>query len=123
VDVTGVRARTTVSLADIRVAGGLMLAGALAQPLIPSSPGIACPFHTITGLACPLCGMTRSVTAAVHLRLDDAVAYNPAGLVAVAVAVAVLLLRRIDSVAVPVWTAPVAVGLLWAWQLWRFPAI
>ena len=122
-DITGVRARTTVSLSDMRMAGGLMLAAAMVRPRIPSSAGIPCPLHTITGIPCPLCGMTRSVTAAVHLRLEDAVAYNPAGLVAVAVAVALLLLRRIDSVAVPVWTAPVAVGLLWAWQLWRFPAI
>lgn len=106
----------------MRVAGGLMLAAAVVRPLVPGSPGIPCPLHTVTGIPCPLCGMTRSVTAAMHLRLGDAVEYNPAGLVAVVVAVAVLLLRRIESVVVPAWTAPAAIALLWAWQLWRFPS-
>lgn len=116
------RTRTLVSLTDLRVAGGLMLAAAMVRPLVPTSSGIPCPLHTFTGVPCPLCGMTRSVTAAVHLRLGDAVAYNPAGLVAVAIAVAVLVFRRVDSVTVPAWSAPAALVLLWAWQLWRFPS-
>lgn len=115
------RQRTSVSLDDLRLAGGLMLAAAVVRPLVPGQPGLPCPLRTITGIPCPLCGMTRSVTATVHLRLGEAVALNPAGVAAVLVAVALLALRRVGSVALPVWAPPVAVALLWAWQLWRFP--
>lgn len=115
------RQRTTVSVGDLRLAGGLLLAAAAARPLVPGELGIPCPLRTLTGIPCPLCGMTRSVTAAVHLRLGEAVAFNPAGVAAVVLAVVLLVAWRAGSVTVPVWAPPAAIALLWAWQVWRFP--
>lgn len=115
------RQRTTVSLGDLRVAGGLMLAAAAVGPLAGGHPGLPCPLRSFTGIPCPLCGMTRSVTATVHLRVAEAMALNPAGVAVVVLAIAALVLWRVGSVNVPAWVPPVAVALLWAWQLWRFP--
>lgn len=117
----GALRRTTLSLTDLRVAGGLMLAAAAVRPLVPGQPGLPCPLRAFTGIPCPLCGMTRSVTSVVHLRLGDALAWNPAGLVAVALAAGLLVFRRVDAVAVPAWVVPTAIAVLWAWQFWRFP--
>src|SRR3972149_8472816 len=36
-----------------------------------------CPFHFIFGVACPLCGLTRSVACLVHGRLADSPAFPP----------------------------------------------
>lgn len=35
-----------------------------------------CPFHAITGLACPGCGMTRAMISFGQLKLGAAVGYN-----------------------------------------------
>lgn len=116
-----VRHRSVVALDDIRVAGVLMLGAAVALPMVPGQPGLPCPLRSFTGIPCPLCGMTRSVTATVHLRLAEALAMNPAGVAAVLVAIALLVFRRAGIVTVPVWAAPVALAVLWAWQLSHFP--
>jgi hypothetical protein len=36
-----------------------------------------CPFHHLTGLPCPLCGITRAWVALVHGRLAEAVGWHP----------------------------------------------
>ena len=79
-----------------------------------------CLFRRLTGIPCPLCGMTTSVTAAVHLHLGPALAANPAGVAAVAVAVVILALPRLRRVRVPSWLAPVVLALMWAYELVRF---
>jgi hypothetical protein len=38
-----------------------------------------CIFRNITGIACPGCGMTRSMIAAGHLHLEDAITFHPMG--------------------------------------------
>ena len=116
-----VRHRSTVALDDIRVAGVVMLGAATVLPMVPGHPGLPCPLRTLTGIPCPLCGMTRSVTATVHGRLAEALAMNPAGVAAVLVAIALLVFRRVGTATVPVWAAPVGVALLWIWQLTHFP--
>ena len=93
-------------------------AGAL-LPLLPGHPGIACPLRATTGIPCPLCGMTTSVEETVRLDLDAAVAANPAGVVAVAVA-ALLLVRRPARLRLPWLTLPVALFGMWLWELNRF---
>jgi hypothetical protein len=113
------RARTTVDLHDLRIAGALMLAGALALPVLPGPDGVPCPLRTLTGIPCPFCGMTTSVIAAVHLHPTAAVGANPAGVVAVVVALALLVFRRRRQATVPAWTLPAALAAMWIWELVR----
>jgi hypothetical protein len=115
-----VRARSTVDLGELRVAGAVLLAGALVLPLLPGPDGVPCPLRTLTGVPCPLCGMTTSVLATVRLDPLQALAANPAGIVAVLVALGLLLFRRRRQVAVPVWALPVGLALMEVWQLARF---
>ena len=42
--------------------------------------GGACLFRRLTGLACPTCGMTRSVVLSLHGHLAAAFRMNPAGI-------------------------------------------
>ena len=114
------RARTTVDLRDLRVAGGLMLAAAAAGPLLPGPDGLPCPLRSLTGVPCPLCGLTTSVTAAVHLDPVAALAASPVGLVAVLVAIGLLLFRRRRQATVPRWVLPAVLIVMWMWQLARF---
>ena len=116
----GLRARTTVELHNLRVAGGAMLAVAALLPVLPGPDGVPCPLRSLTGVPCPLCGMTTSVTAAVHLDLAAAVTANPAGLIAVVVAVVLIVVRSRRHVDVPVWLLPAGLVLMWVWQLFRF---
>ena len=96
-----------------------MLAAAALAPVLPGPDGVPCPLRSLTGVPCPLCGMTTSVTAAVHLDPVAALAANPAGVPAVAVAVVLLVLRHRRQVTVPVWALPAGLLVLWTWQLVR----
>jgi hypothetical protein len=114
--------RIDVDLASLRTAGGVMLGAALLWPLKPAGLGrMSCAFHSLTGVPCPLCGMTRSVTAASHLRFHDALAFNPAGILAVAVAILLLVRPPRAQLSVPRWAAPVGLAALWSCQLLRLP--
>jgi hypothetical protein len=115
----GLKAHTTVDLHDLRVAGSLMLAGAVLLPLVPGPDGIPCPLRSLTGIPCPLCGMTTSVTAAVHLDVATAIGANPAGVLAVVAAVGLLVCRRRRMITVPAWVLPMGLVLMWLWQLVR----
>jgi hypothetical protein len=117
---TGRWARATVELHDMRIGGAVMLAGAVLLPVLPGPNGLPCPLRSLTGVPCPLCGMTTSVTAAVHFHLQSAMAANPAGVVAVVVALGLLVLRRRRTASVPVWALPVALLLMEVWELARF---
>jgi MFS superfamily sulfate permease-like transporter len=95
-----------------------MLAVAAARPLL-GEPGIGCPLRALTGVPCPLCGMTRGVTSAVHGDLVGALRMNPGSVVLVAMVVAVLVGWRWRRTSIPRWTVPVAVAALWAYQLFK----
>ncbi|HZQ84186.1 MAG TPA: DUF2752 domain-containing protein [Acidimicrobiales bacterium] len=111
----------TLDLHDIRVAGGVMLGAAAVRAAWPGhAPGLPCPLRTLTGVPCPLCGMTTSVTATVRGHLGSAVAANPAGLLFVAASVALLVSPRLKAVDVPRWLPYVALTLMWMWELLRF---
>lgn len=110
----------SVDLHDLRIAGGVMLAAAAVIPLVPGPNGVPCPLRTLTGVPCPLCGMTTSVTAAVHLDVAAAVAANPAGVVAVVVAIDLLVARRRRTVSLPSWVIPVGLVVMELWELARF---
>jgi len=115
-----VRARSTVDLGDLRIAGAVLLAAAALLPVLPGPDGVPCPLRSVTGVPCPLCGMTTSVTAAVQLDPFQALAANPAGILAVLMAVALLVFRRRREVSFPVWIVPVGLALMEFWQLARF---
>ena len=104
---------------DLRTAGGLMLAAAVILPVLPGHPSLVCPLRAITGVPCPFCGMTTSVEATMHFDFAKAMAATPAGILAVAVAIA-FLVRRPASIRVPLALVFVVLALMWAFQLHRF---
>jgi hypothetical protein len=99
-----------------------MLGAAFVLPLLPGEPGLPCPLRALTGVPCPLCGMTTSVEAAVHLDLAAALAANPGGVVAVAAALFLLLLRP-ARVRLPAVLPFVALAALWLFELNRFSIV
>lgn len=104
---------------DTRVAAGLMLAGGLLLPLAGDGAGVACPLRTLTGVPCPLCGMTTSVVATLHLHLGEALAANPVGVVAV-IAALLALSGAAVRVRVPAVLAGVLLSAMWLFELHRF---
>lgn len=109
-----------LELDGLRVPGGLMLAGGIVRGFLPHAPGLPCPLRSLTGIPCPLCGMTTSVTDVLHLHIGSALAANPAGLVAVAMAVWVITARHRHTLSVPGWLLPAALVAMWGFELVRF---
>ena len=115
---------TTIDTSDARGAALAMLAAAATLPLLPGHAGLPCPLRTLTGVPCPLCGMTTSVEATVHGHLLAALRANPAGPFAVLAALALLVRRRpAGALRVPtIAVAGVVLGL-WIFELHRFSLI
>jgi hypothetical protein len=40
-------------------------------------PDVVCPFHAVTGIACPTCGGSRAFAALLDRRIADALRLNP----------------------------------------------
>lgn len=112
--------KTSVDLNALRGIGAAMLAVAAVRPLVPFEFVPPCPLRTLTGIPCPLCGMTRGVTAAVHAELGRAVFLNPGSIAAVVIAVLVLVAWRTKRVKIPVWVIVATLGLMWAWELFKY---
>jgi hypothetical protein len=104
---------------ELRLAGAGLIAGGAALQLSPVHVPIFCPLRTLTGIPCPLCGMTTSVEATVRLDLGSAVAAAPAGIALVAGAITVLVLRP-STIRLPAPALYVALAAMWAFQLYRF---
>lgn len=104
---------------DLRTSAAVMLSAGVVLPLLPGHPGIECPLRRLTGIPCPLCGMTTSVEATLRGHFVGALAANPAGLPAVAAAI-VLLLRRPRRIRIPAAAPFVVLPLLWLFELHRY---
>ena len=114
--------RVDLSGIHLQVSAGLLLLGAVLMPLIPGHIGLTCPLRAITGIPCPLCGMTTSVVATGRGRFAEAVAANPGGLVAVAAAI-ILLLFRPKTVRVHVGLLVMVATAMWVFELFRFSVL
>jgi Protein of unknown function (DUF2752) len=116
-----VRRLGTISLdgTDLRYAAVSAFAAGAALPLLPVHPPLACPLRATTGVPCPLCGMTTSVTATIRLDLGSALAATPAGVAAVLAALLVLAVRP-RFVRVPAPAPYLVLGCMWLYQLHRF---
>jgi hypothetical protein len=96
-----------------------MLAAGFLLPLLPGPDGVACPLRRLTGVPCPLCGMTTSVEEALHAHIGAAAAANPFGLVALSGAALLLAFRpaRLQVSSALVLLAALA---SWIFELHRF---
>ncbi len=114
---------TDLDPAELRVVAALLFPAAVVLPYLPAlhggQSGVPCLLRTLTGMPCPLCGMTTSVEATVRLHLRDALMANPAGIALVAGAIA-LLLYRPRTLSVPIAVLPFILGAMWLFELHRF---
>jgi hypothetical protein len=123
IDVSGLRWTTRVLPIDVsglRWAGGAMVGLGLVLPHLPHNPGLPCPLRTVTGVPCPLCGMSTAVKAGLAGHLRTSIAANPFGVVALVVAVALLAVPRVRTVRVPVALLVACAATSWVWELRRF---
>jgi hypothetical protein len=104
---------------DLRTSGAVLLTAAAVLPVLPGHDELGCPLRRLTGVPCPLCGMTTSVEATVRLHLGRALEANPAGIAAVLAAL-VLLAVRPAQVRIPAALPPVLLAGLWLFELHRF---
>lgn len=103
---------------ELRVASAGMVAIAAAWPILPIHPAVACPLRSATGVPCPLCGITRAVVAAAHGHVGASLAFNPAGVVVLLVAVIALLRPAwLVRLQLPAWSFLTIVGALWVWNI------
>ncbi|MCU1459390.1 MAG: hypothetical protein JWL73_3482 [Actinomycetia bacterium] len=108
-------------LTSLRVAGAVMLGIGVVRPLLPFDGGAPCPFKAVTGIPCPMCGMTRSVTSVVHGDLGHALTMQPAGIVLVVLAVLLLVNWRLPRrMQIPIWVPAVLIALMWTYNLWKY---
>jgi hypothetical protein len=114
---------TTIDTSDARGAALAMLAAAATLPLLPGHAGLPCPLRTLTGVPCPLCGMTTSVEATVHGHFLAGLRGNPAGPVLVLAALALLVRRPAGPLRVPTVAVAGLVLGLWLFELHRFSLI
>jgi len=111
-----------VDPSDARFAAGALLAGGAALAVLPVHAPLTCPLRAVTGVPCPLCGMTTSVVETVRLDVADALAANPGGVVAVVAALVVLTLRP-RSIRIPAPLVYAALAASWLFQLHRFDVL
>jgi hypothetical protein len=108
----------TVEVRNLRYVGAAMLGAAAVWPLLPVHPPLTCPLRATTGIPCPLCGMTRAVVAAVRGDVGASLRYNPGGVLLVALAVVVAVVGwRWERFRLPALVLPIALGLLWAYNV------
>jgi hypothetical protein len=108
---------TTINIREARAGAAALLGLAVVWPRLPVHPPLACPLRTMTGIPCPLCGATRAVVALAHGHVLDSMRFNPAGIVVVLLALALVAGVRVDRLRVAPWVLISLAALLWAWNI------
>jgi len=111
---------TSVDVRGLRAGAAAMVAIAAVRPSIPFEFVPPCPLRTVTGIPCPMCGMTRGVTSLVNGDFVHALLMNPASYLAVAIALLLFAQWRTRRVVIPIWVIAVVLGLMWTWQLFKY---
>lgn len=96
-----------------------MLAAGVVLPLLPGHPGVECPLRRLTGVPCPLCGMTTSVEQTLRLHIGQAFSANPGGIAAVVVAIVLVALRP-RQLRIPSALPTILLSCMWVFELHRF---
>jgi hypothetical protein len=103
---------------DLRIGAAALVGAAALWPALPLHPPLACPMRAITGIPCPVCGMTRACVAAVHGHLGTSLTFNPAGLLVMLIAgVALIRPQLLVRAKPPLWSMIGAFGALWVWNI------
>src|ERR1700682_2534067 len=110
-----IRTAWDVDITGARWAGGAMVGLGLVLPHLPHNPGLPCPVRTLTGVPCPLCGMTTAVKALCTGHVGASLAANPFGVVAVVTAILLILRPGMRSVRVPIGLVAAAAVTSWVW--------
>jgi uncharacterized protein DUF2752 len=116
-------ASTSFDPSDTRGAAIALLGAAAMLPLLPGHAGLPCPLRTLTGVPCPMCGMTTSVEATVHGHLGAGLHANPAGPFAVLAALIIIVRRPRTVIRVPIVVVAATLLGLWLFELRRFSLI
>jgi hypothetical protein len=82
-----------------------------------------CPMLAVTGVPCPMCGMTRSVRSLAVGDFDTSIRFQPFGVAAAITGMVVLAMwvapstRRIASVRIPLSIVVSCVAISWIWNI------
>jgi hypothetical protein len=114
--------KATVELADVRgnqlrLAAVALATAAAVWPALPAHPSLACPLRSLTGIPCPMCGMTRGVVAAVHGDILGSLRYNPAAILVVALVAFVIVRARLPMTRAPAWVVLGLGAALWIYNV------
>ncbi len=115
---------------NFRALGILGVAGAATLPLLPDTDLPLCALRAVTGIPCPLCGMTTASIALGRADIAGAFAANPGVFVLFAVVALSFIPRRIAPHglvaaihrrrAVLARLPLILLPILWIWELERF---
>ena len=101
--------------------GGAAALGAAGLLSGATASGLPCAFAAVSGLDCPLCGLTHAVAALGAGDLGAAVAAHPLAPLAVALALAVPLAlvrrRRLEVPTTALWALAIVVAVAWVVRL------
>ena len=115
-------ARAVVDGGDLRWSALAVLGAGVALPLL-GNPGPGCPLRSATGIPCPLCGMSTSVSATVRGDVAEAMTAAPAGIVLVLLALWLVVTGGPRRVELPMPTIVATLMFMWLFQLLRFSVL